>query len=74
MDAMTLDRNDRSARIRTAATWAVTTFSAALAVVFVFVLVNNPSLPSAWFGMVCFVVATLGGATTIYLDRANRKR
>lgn len=66
---MSFDPNGRSRRNRMLAASVVTVLSLILVAMFIAVLATRPGLLAAWFGIICFGIAALGGATTVILER-----
>lgn len=64
----------RRIHLRTFAAWAVASVSIVLTMLFAGLLVRDPSLVSAWIGLVCFAVAAAGAITTVELERRARRR
>lgn len=60
--------------VRTFAAWAVASVSIVLAMLFLGLLLRDPTLVSAWVGLVCFAVAAIGAVTTVELERRARRR
>lgn len=59
---------------RTFGAWVIATLSLVLAIFFAAILLRDPSMVSAWLGLACFSIATVGAITTIELERRARRR
>ena len=71
---MSSDPAGRPSKFRTFAAWGVATVSIILAMLFVAVLIRDPSMVSAWLGLVCFTFAAVGAIVTVELQRRQRRR
>lgn len=62
----------RRSPFRTLAALAVATISIVLALLFAGILLRDPSLVSAWVGLLCFSFAAVGALVTVELERRAR--
>jgi hypothetical protein len=64
----------RSSRIRSVAAGVVAILSLALVFFFIAVIAADPSLVSAWIGLLCFAFAAAGAIFTMETERRSRRR
>jgi hypothetical protein len=64
----------RRPHARTFAAWSIASVSIVIAMLFAGILIRDPSVVSAWFGLACFGLAAAGAITTVELERRARRR